>query len=197
MRRGRVSTVKRQTRETEISARLALDGSGQVRVGTGIGFFDHMLAALAVHGGLDLTLRCRGDLRVDMHHSVEDVGIVLGQALAEALGDKRGIVRFGHAYVPMDEALARCVVDLSGRSHLCYQVAIRARQVGKMPTELFEEFFGALVANARLNLHLDLIRGRNSHHIAEAVFKAVGRALAMAVARDPRVKTVPSTKGRL
>ncbi len=193
----RVARVERKTRETEITARLALDGGGRSRVATGIGFLDHMLTALAAHARFDLELRCKGDLHVDPHHSVEDVGIVLGQALKQALGDKKGIVRFGHAFCPLDEALSRCVVDLSGRPWLHYGLQFRAQRIGDLPTELVEDFFWALADHARLNLHLDLIRGRNAHHIAESAFKAVARALAMAVARDPRVAGVPSTKGSL
>jgi imidazoleglycerol-phosphate dehydratase len=195
--RPRTAHIQRKTRETDIDLRLSLDGEGRARIQTGIGFLDHMLASLATHARFDLDVRCRGDLHVDAHHSVEDVGIALGEALKQALGDKKGIVRFGHAYVPLDEALARSVVDLSGRPWLHYGVQFRARQVGDMPTELFEDFFWALADHARLNLHLDLVRGRNAHHIAETLFKAVARALAMAVAVDPRVKGVPSTKGSL
>ena len=194
---ARKARVLRKTRETDIDLRLGLDGEGRAKVQTGIGFLDHMLASLATHARFDLDVRCRGDLHVDTHHSVEDVGIALGQALKQALGDKKGIVRFGHAYVPLDEALARSVVDLSGRPWLNYGVEFRARRIGDMPTELFEDFFWALADHARLNLHLDLLRGRNAHHIAEALFKATARALAMAVALDPRVKGVPSTKGSL
>src|SRR5262249_14405110 len=149
------------------------------------------------HGRFDLEIACTGDLHVDAHHTVEDVGIVLGDALLQALGGKEGIVRFGHAYVPLDEALSRCVVDLSGRPYLHYGVEFKAAQVGTMPTELFEDFFWALADHGRLNIHLDLIRGRNAHHIAETLFKASSRALSMAVARDPRVVGVPSTKGTL
>jgi imidazoleglycerol-phosphate dehydratase len=177
--------------------RLDLDGEGKSRISTGIGFFDHMLTAFATHGRFDLDLRCKGDLHVDAHHSVEDVGIAIGQGLREALGDKKGIVRFGHAYVPLDEALSRCVIDLSGRPYLHYDVAFRARQIGAMPTELFEDFFWAMADHARLSIHLEAIRGRNAHHIAETLFKATSRALSMAVALDPRVKGVPSTKGSL
>jgi len=194
---ARKARIQRKTRETDIDLRLGLDGEGRAKIQTGIGFLDHMLASLATHARFDLDVRCRGDLHVDTHHSVEDVGIALGQALKQALGDKKGIVRFGHAYVPLDEALARSVVDLSGRPWLHYGVEFRARRIGDMPTELFFDFFWALADHARLNLHLDLVRGRNAHHIAEALFKATARALAMAVARDPRVKGVPSTKGSL
>jgi imidazoleglycerol-phosphate dehydratase len=197
MMRGRSASIERKTRETDIRLSLGLDGSGRSRVRTGIGFLDHMLTALATHGRFDLDVRCKGDLHVDAHHSVEDVGIALGDALRAALGDKRGIVRFGHAYVPLDEALARCVVDLSGRPYLHFDVTFKARQVGTMPTELFEDFFWALADHGRLNIHLDAIRGRNAHHIAETLFKALARALSMAVARDARVGGVPSTKGSL
>jgi imidazoleglycerol-phosphate dehydratase len=194
---ARTTTVERRTRETDIRLSLGLDGGGTSEIATGIGFLDHMLAAFATHGRFDLAVQCRGDLHVDAHHTVEDVGIVLGQALKQALGDKKGIVRFGHAYVPLDEALARCVVDLSGRPYLHFDVTFKARQVGTMPTELFEDFFWALADHGRLNLHLEAIRGRNSHHIAETLFKATARALSMAVALDPRVADVPSTKGTL
>jgi len=193
----RQGSVERKTRETDIRLRLDLDGEGKSRIATGIGFFDHMLTAFSTHGRFDVELRCKGDLHVDAHHSVEDVGIALGQALREALGDKRGIVRFGHAYVPLDEALSRCVIDLSGRPYLHYDVTFKARQIGEMPTELFEDFFWALADHGRLNIHLEAIRGRNAHHIAETLFKSAARALSMAVARDPRVKGIPSTKGSL
>jgi len=193
----RRAEVKRKTRETDIRLALCLDGEGKSRIATGIGFLDHMLTSLATHAGFDLDIACKGDLAVDAHHSVEDVGIALGGALLGALGDKRGIVRFGHAYVPLDEALARCVVDLSGRGYLHYDVTFKARQVGQMPTELFEDFFWALADHGRLNIHLEAIRGRNAHHIAETLFKSTARALRMAVAVDPRVKAIPSTKGSL
>ena len=193
----RQGSVERKTRETDIRLRLDLDGEGKSRIATGIGFFDHMLTAFSTHGRFDVELRCKGDLHVDAHHSVEDVGIAFGQALREALGDKKGIVRFGHAYVPLDEALSRCVIDLSGRPYLHYDVTFKARQVGEMPTELFEDFFWALADHGRLNIHLEAIRGRNAHHIAETLFKSASRALSMAVALDPRVKGVPSTKGSL
>ena len=193
----RQGSVERKTRETDIRLRLDLDGEGKSRIATGIGFFDHMLTAFSTHGRFDVELRCKGDLHVDAHHSVEDVGIALGQALREALGDKKGIVRFGHAYVPLDEALSRCVIDLSGRPYLHYDVTFKARQIGEMPTELFEDFFWALADHGRLNIHLEAIRGRNAHHIAETLFKSASRALSMAVALDPRVKGVPSTKGSL
>jgi imidazoleglycerol-phosphate dehydratase len=193
----RQATVERKTKETQIRLSLNLDGEGASEIATGIGFLDHMLTALSTHSRFDLTVQCRGDLHVDAHHSVEDVGIVLGQALREALGDKKGIVRFGHAYVPLDEALARCVIDLSGRPWLYFDAPFKARQVGTLPTELFEDFFWALADHGRLNLHLEILRGRNAHHMAETLFKATARALSMAVALDPRTKGVPSTKGSL
>ncbi len=193
----RRARIARTTRETDIALSLDLDGEGRSRVKTGIGFLDHMLAALATHARFDLSVRCKGDLHVDAHHSVEDVGIALGQALKTALGDKKGIVRFGWSHVPLDEALTRVVVDLSGRPWLHYGAAFKARQIGTLPTELIEDFFWALVDHGRFNLHLDVIRGRNSHHVAETMFKATARALAMASARDPRVTGVPSTKGSL
>lgn len=194
---ARKARIERKTKETDIALSLGLDGTGRSRIKTGIGFLDHMLTSLATHARLDLDVRCKGDLHVDAHHSVEDVGIVFGQALKQALGDKKGIVRFGHAFCPLDEALTRAVVDLSGRPWLHFGVTWKARAVGGMPTELFEDFFWALVDHGRFNLHLDVIRGRNSHHIAETLFKATARALAMAVARDPRKGGVPSTKGSL
>jgi len=193
----RAARIHRKTRETDIRLALSLDGAGRSRIKTGIGFLDHMLTALATHARLDLDVACKGDLHVDAHHTVEDVGIVLGDALLESLGDKRGIGRFGHAYVPLDEALSRCVIDLSGRPYLHYDVTFKARQIGAMPTELFEDFFWALADHGRLNIHLESIRGRNAHHIAETLFKSASRALSMAVALDPRVKGVPSTKGSL
>src|SRR5262249_32483701 len=191
----RRARVARKTRETDIRLVLDLDGSGRSKVSTGIGFLDHMLTALATHARFDLDVTCKGDLHVDAHHSVEDVGIAPGQALRQALGDKRGIVRFGDAYVPLDEALSRCVVDLSGRPWLHFGVEFKARRIGDMPTELFEDFFWALADHGRLNLHLDTLRGRNAHHIAETLFKSTARALAMAVALDPRVRDVASTRG--
>jgi imidazoleglycerol-phosphate dehydratase len=193
----RTARVVRKTKETDISLSLDLDGAGKAKAGTGVGFLDHMLEALAKHAQFDLAVRCKGDLHVDAHHTVEDVGIAFGQALREALGDKRGIVRFGHAYVPLDEALSRCVIDISGRPYLHFGVTFKARQVGAMPTELFEDFFWALADHARISIHLENLRGRNAHHIAETLFKSTARALAMAVAKDPRIKGVPSTKGSL
>jgi imidazoleglycerol-phosphate dehydratase len=193
----RQARVQRKTRETDITLSLNLDGTGRSQIATGIGFLDHMLTALATHGRFDLDVACKGDLHVDAHHSVEDVGIAFGDALIQALGDKKGIVRFGHAYVPLDEALSRCVIDISGRPFLVYTVEFKAGKVGDMPTELFEDFFWAVADHGRINIHLDAIRGRNAHHIAETLFKSSARALSMAVARDPRVVGVPSTKGVL
>jgi len=193
----RKARIERKTRETDITLALNLDRASRIRIKTGVGFFDHMLTALAKHSGVGLDVRCRGDLHIDAHHSVEDVGIAFGQALKAALGDKKGITRFGHAYCPLDEALTRAVVDLSGRPWLHFGVVFRAKRIGDMSTELFEDFFWALADHARLNLHLALIRRRNSHHIAEATFKATARALRMAVALDPRSSGVPSTKGTL
>jgi len=194
---ARRASVKRKTRETDIDLVLDLDGEGRSRIATGVGFLDHMLTAFATHGRFDLDVRCKGDLHVDDHHSVEDVGIAMGQALKQALGEKKGIVRFGHAFCPLDEALTRAVVDLSGRPWLHFGVEFKAQRVGTMPTELFEDFFWALVDHGRFNLHLDTLRGRNAHHVAETLFKSASRALSMAVALDPRVKGVPSTKGKL
>lgn len=194
----RTATLARSTSETEISLTLNLDGSGQAEIDTGIGFFDHMLTALARHALFDLHVRATGDLHIDCHHTTEDVGIVLGRALAEALGDKRGIRRFGHALVPMDEALAEAAVDISGRAHLAWSVVFERPRIGEMDTELFEEFFRALAGNALITLHLTQRAGHNAHHVAEACFKATARALRMAVEPDPRVgDAVPSTKGTL
>lgn len=195
--RKRSSKRARKTRETDIRLSLDLDGSGRSKVSTGIGFLDHMITALATHARLDLDVSCKGDLHVDAHHSVEDVAIVLGDAILEALGDKQGIVRFGYAYVPLDEALSRSVIDLSGRPYLHYDVTFKARNVGALPTELIEDFFWALADHGRMNIHLDNLRGRNAHHIAETLFKSTARALKMAIAIDPRAAGVPSTKGSL
>ena len=194
---SRRASVRRKTRETDIDLVLILDGTGRSRIRTGVGFLDHMLTSLATHGRFDLDVSARGDLHVDAHHTVEDVGIVIGQALTRALGDKAGITRFGHACVPLDEALSRCVIDLSGRPWLHFGVEFKARQLGTMPTELFEDFFWAVADHGRLNIHLEAIRGRNAHHIAETLFKSFARALSMAVSLDPRVRDVPSTKGSL
>ena len=195
---ARVAEIRRATKETEIFVRVELDGHGEARVQTGIGFFDHMLEALARHALLDLTVEARGDLHVDGHHTVEDVGIALGMAIARALGDRGGIRRFGDALVPLDEALVRAVVDVSGRPFLHYDVDIpKWQMLGDYDVFLTPEFFRALVLNAGLTAHLDLVRGENPHHIVEAAFKAFARALDAAIAPDPRVTGVPSTKGAL
>jgi imidazoleglycerol-phosphate dehydratase len=195
---ARIATVTRTTSETDISLTLNLDGSGQSDIATGIGFLDHMLTALARHGLFDLTLRARGDLHIDFHHTTEDVGIVLGQAFARALGDKRGIRRFGHALVPMDETLAEAAVDISGRPFLAWSVSFERPKIGEMDTELFEEFFRALAFNALVTLHVTRRAGHNAHHVAEACFKATARALRMATEADPRAgDAIPSTKGAL
>jgi imidazoleglycerol-phosphate dehydratase len=194
----RRAEVTRQTGETSIRVRLDLDGHGGAKVSTGLGFFDHMLEALARHALLDLEVEARGDLHVDGHHTVEDTGIVLGQALGQALGDRSGIRRFGHALVPLDEALVRAVVDVSGRPFLHYGVEIpRWQMLGDYDVFLTPEFFRAVVQHAGLTVHMDLIRGENPHHIVEATFKAAARALGDAITRDPRVRGVPSTKGSL
>ncbi len=194
----RRAEIQRRTAETDIRARLALDGAGRAEVSTGIGFLDHMLAALARHALLDIALTADGDLHVDFHHTTEDCGIVLGQALRLALGEKRGIRRYGHAVVPMDEALVECALDISGRPLLAWSVEFRRDKVGAMDTELFEEFFRALVMNAGLTCHMVQKAGTNAHHVAEACFKAFARALRMAVETDPRAPdSIPSTKGAL
>jgi imidazoleglycerol-phosphate dehydratase len=195
---SRIADVTRRTKETELRVRLDLDGIGQARVRTGIGFFDHMLEALARHALLDLEIQASGDLHVDGHHTVEDTGIALGQAIAEALGDRAGIRRYADAMVPLDEALVRVVLDVSGRPFLAYQVDIpKWQMLGDYDVFLTPEFFRALVTNAGLTAHIDLVRGDNPHHIVEAAFKAFARALDSATALDPRVQGVPSTKGVL
>ena len=193
----RQSSVTRRTQETDIELTLCLDGEGTADVHTGIGFFDHMLSALCRFGLVDLQLTCRGDLHVDAHHTVEDVGLCLGQAIGEALADKRGISRLGHAYVPMDEALAFVALDISGRPFLRFDASFTSPMVGAMDTQLAEEFFRAVAVKAGITLHMQLPYGTNDHHKIEALFKAFGRALCDAVAIDPRVKGVPSTKGVL
>jgi imidazoleglycerol-phosphate dehydratase len=194
----RRAEVARETAETAIRAVLDLDGSGAAEVATGIGFLDHMLTALARHALFDLTLEAKGDLHIDFHHTTEDAGIVLGQALRQALGDKRGIRRYGHALLPMDEALAEAAVDISGRPFLAWSVPFGPAKVGEMDTELFEEFFRAFAFNAGITLHIGLKAGSNAHHVAEACFKAVARALRAATELDPRAPdAVPSTKGML
>ena len=195
---SRIAEVTRKTSETDLRVRVDLDGRGDASVKTGIGFFDHMLTALARHALLDLTVEARGDLHVDGHHTVEDTGIVLGQALTRALGDRAGIRRYADALVPLDESLVRCVLDVSGRPYLSYNIEIpKWQMLGEYDVFLTPEFFRALVLNAELTVHLDLIRGDNPHHIVEAAFKAFARAFDAATARDPRVTGVPSTKGML
>jgi imidazoleglycerol-phosphate dehydratase len=195
---SRRATIERVTSETRIAATVDLDGTGRAEIATGIGFLDHMLTALARHGMLDITLAAEGDLHIDFHHTTEDVGIVLGQAVARALGDKRGIRRFGSALVPMDEALAEAAIDISGRPFLAWSVSFARDKVGEMDTELFEEFFRAFAMNAGITLHVTQKAGTNAHHVAEACFKALARALRVAVEMDPRTAgVIPSTKGVL
>ncbi len=197
-RMSRTASLHRTTSETDISLSLDLDGSGRSQIATGIGFLDHMLTAFARHSLIDLTVRAAGDLHVDFHHTTEDVGIVLGRAINEAVGGKRGIRRFGHAVVPMDEALVEAAVDFSGRPFLAWSVAFRQPKIGEMDTELFEEFFRAFAFNALINLHIVMKAGTNAHHVAEACYKATARAVRAAVELDPRVgDAVPSTKGAL
>lgn len=193
----RICKLSRRTAETEVFVCLSLDGSGRRDIATGIPFLDHMLEHVAVHGLFDLEVRCQGDTSVDDHHSIEDVGIVLGQALSEALGDKLGIARYGSQLLPMDEALVLVALDLSGRGLLSYEVPGLASKVGSFDTELVPEFLRALAHHAGLTLHVKLIHGSNTHHILEAIFKGLGRALGQAVALDPRRMGVPSTKGVL
>lgn len=193
----RQTTIERQTKETTISVSLSLDGKGCSSVETGLGFFDHMLILWAKHGLFDLTIKAEGDLFIDGHHTVEDCGIVLGQAIAKCLGDKRGIRRYGTVTLPMDEALVMVCLDISGRPYLSCELALACTSLGGFETELVEEFLRALVANAGLTLHVRQLAGKNTHHIIEAVFKALGRALDEATSIDPRVDGIPSTKGVL
>lgn len=194
---NRVAEVHRKTTETEVFVYVNLDGTGSYQIDTEIPFLGHMLALFSMHSLCDLRIMARGDTHVDLHHTVEDIGICLGQAIAEALGEKKGILRYGSAVLPMDEALARVVVDLSGRAYLDFNVAIPTEMVGGFATELFEEFFRAVVSNSHITLHVDLLKGKNSHHIIEAVFKAFARAFKEAITYEPRVEGVWSTKGRL
>ena len=195
---GRTASISRTTKETEIKVEVDLDGTGKTKANTGVGFFDHMLDQLARHALLDLTVRCEGDLHIEDHHTVEDIGITLGQAIAQAVGDKKGILRYGHAYVPLDEALSRVVIDFSGRPGLVFDVPFTRASVGGFDVDLFLEFFQGLVNHALVTLHVDNLRGDNTHHQAETVFKAFGRALRMALTRDPAMAGVtPSTKGVL
>ena len=194
----RTAEVSRNTAETKITVKLNLDGTGQSKLSTGIGFFDHMLDQIARHGLIDLDIHCVGDLHIDGHHTVEDVGITFGQAMAKAVGDKKGLRRYGHAYVPLDEALSRVVVDFSGRPGLDMHVPFKTEQIGTFDSQLAYEFFQGFVNHAFVTLHIDNLRGENSHHQAETVFKAFARALRMALEIDPRAANViPSTKGSL
>jgi imidazoleglycerol-phosphate dehydratase len=196
--RARTANVSRQTRETTIHVEINLDGCGAANLATGLPFLDHMLDQVARHGLVDLNLRAEGDLHIDAHHTVEDIGITLGQAFDQAVGDKKGITRYGHAYVPLDEALSRVVIDLSGRPGLEWFVDFPRAHIGEFDVDLFREFFQGFVNHAKVTLHVDCLRGRNAHHIAETAFKAFGRALRMATAPDVRMGDVtPSTKGSL
>ena len=195
---ARIAEVSRETKETQIRVKINLDGTGQNQLATGIGFFDHMLEQIARHGLIDLEVVAKGDLHIDGHHTVEDVGITLGMALAQAVGDKKGIQRYGHAYVPLDEALSRVVIDLSGRPGLDMHLPFKSGMIGQFDTQLTYEFFQGLVNHAFMTLHIDNLKGENAHHQAETVFKAFGRALRQAVTPDPRAANqIPSTKGSL
>ncbi len=191
----RTSSITRQTLETEVSVNLDLDGSGQSDCSTGLPFFDHMLDQFARHGMLNLKIKAQGDIDVDAHHTVEDVGISIGQALAQALGDKEGLTRFGHAYVPLDESLSRVVVDFCGRPSLTYNVQFTRPRIGDFDVDLLREFFQGFVNHSFVGLHVDNLRGRNAHHQAESIFKAFGRAIRMAIAVDTGESGIPSTKG--
>ncbi len=194
----RSASIKRKTKETDIAVTVGLDGTGEAKIATGIGFFDHMLEQIARHSLIDLAIDAKGDLHVDQHHTVEDVGIALGAALKQALGDMRGITRYADVHLPMDEALTRVALDISGRPYLVWKVAFTRPRIGEMDSELFREFFQAFAQNAGVTLHIENLYGRNNHHIAETCFKGLARALKTAVAIDPRQKTkVPSTKGSL
>ena len=193
----RSAIVERITKETQITVELNLDGQGMTDISTGIGFFDHMLSGFARHGLFDLNVKVNGDLDVDCHHTIEDTGIVLGQAIQKALDDKKGIKRYGHFLLPMDETLALCAIDLSGRPYLNYDASFTTERIGEMDTEMIREFFYAVSYSAAMNLHLKILDGINNHHMAEALFKAFGKALDMAVMEEPRMKDVWSTKGTL
>lgn len=196
-KQSRVAEIHRKTKETDVRVSLNLDGSGLSKISTGLPFLDHMLELLAKHGLFDLEIKCRGDLEIDDHHSVEDIAITLGEALKTALGDKSAINRYGSAIVPMDEALCGCAIDLSGRFYLSYEIPTRRQKIGNFSVELAEHFWRSLAETAKFNLHMDLIRGRNTHHILESTFKAFARSLRQAVERDPRINGIPSTKGSL
>jgi imidazoleglycerol-phosphate dehydratase len=194
----RTATIKRDTNETQIEVSINLDGTGQSEFDTGVPFLDHMMDQIARHGMIDLTVRATGDTEIDDHHTVEDIGITIGMAMKEALGDKSGIRRYGHAYVPLDEALSRVVMDFSGRPGIEFHAEFTRARIGEFDVDLFHEFFQGLINHALISLHVDNIRGSNSHHIAETIFKAFGRALRMAVEADPRMAgVIPSTKGTL
>ncbi len=193
----RKAEVSRNTKETKIGVKLNLDGKGAAQIATGVPFLDHMLEQVARHGAFDLEISAKGDLHIDAHHTVEDIGITLGQAFAKAAGDKKGVRRYGHAYVPLDEALSRAVVDLSGRPGLEYHIEFTRARIGEFDVDLVHEFFQGFVNHAQVTLHVDNLKGTNAHHQAETVFKAFGRALRMAVETDPQVQDVPSTKGSL
>jgi len=198
IRSERQASVKRDTNETRIEVNINLDGSGKGKFDTGVPFLEHMMDQIARHGMIDISIKAKGDLDIDAHHTAEDIGITLGMAMKQALGDKKGITRYGHAYVPLDEALSRVVIDFSGRPGLEDHVDYKRETVGNFDTELFHEFFQGFVNHALVTLHIDNIRGQNSHHIAETVFKAFGRAVRMAISDDPRMQgTIPSTKGSL
>ena len=194
---ARQAQITRDTQETQITVKINLDGSGRAKLASGVPFLDHMLDQIARHGLVDLEVKARGDLHIDAHHTVEDIGITLGQALAKAVGDKKGVRRYGHAYVPLDEALSRVVVDLSGRPGLEMTGKFTRARVGEFDVDLVREFVQGFVNHAQVTLHLDNLKGANTHHQVETLFKAFGRALRMAVELDPRVKGVPSTKGKL
>lgn len=195
---NRTANIRRETLETQVSVVMDLDGTGKSELNTGVPFLDHMIDQIARHGLIDLTIQAQGDLHIDAHHTVEDVGITLGQAMRDALGDKKGIRRYGHAYVPLDEALSRVVIDFSGRPGLEYGVMFTRARIGDFDADLFHEFFQGFVSHSQTTLHIDNIRGVNAHHIAETMFKAFGRAVRMAVEHDPRMgDQLPSTKGSL
>ena len=194
----RTAQIERNTLETRIKITLNLDGTGDSSFQTGVPFLDHMLDQISRHGLIDMAIDAQGDLEIDAHHTVEDIGITLGQAFSKALGDKKGIVRYGHSYVPLDESLSRVVIDFSGRPGLCYEVDYPRSMIGSFDVDLFREFFQGFVNHANVSLHIDNLKGRNAHHIAETIFKAFGRALRMAVSADPRMAGImPSTKGSL
>ena len=195
---NRTASVERNTLETQISVSINLDGTGKSKFDTGVPFLEHMLDQIARHGLIDMDIDCKGDLQIDDHHTVEDIGITLGKAFAQALGDKKGLFRYGHAYVPLDEALSRVVIDFSGRPGLYYNVEFKRAMIGRFDVDLFREFFQGFVNHAGVSLHIDNLKGVNAHHVAETIFKAMGRAIRMAVTEDPRMAGImPSTKGVL